>query len=78
MRRMMLKSKVHRATATETNLEYDGSLTLDTALMEAADMLPHEQVPMSVVFPLSVPLAERNDPLLLGRDPLVDRPYTAR
>lgn len=40
----MFKSKVHRATVTEANLNYTGSLTLDADLMEAADMLPHEQV----------------------------------
>jgi aspartate 1-decarboxylase len=40
----MLKSKVHRATVTEANLEYKGSLTLDRDLMDAADMLEYEQV----------------------------------
>ncbi len=40
----MLKSKIHRATVTEANLNYVGSLTLDVALMEAAGMLPFEQV----------------------------------
>ncbi|MCS6999525.1 MAG: aspartate 1-decarboxylase [Bacteroidota bacterium] len=44
MRRIMFKSKVHRATITEANLHYEGSLTLDQALMEAADILPYEQV----------------------------------
>ncbi len=44
MKRIMLKSKVHKAVATETNLEYDGSLTLDASLMEAADMVPNEQI----------------------------------
>lgn len=40
----MFKSKIHRATITEANLEYKGSLTLDPDLMEAANMLVHEQV----------------------------------
>lgn len=44
MRRTLFKSKVHRATVTEADLYYEGSLTLDTDLMKAADMLPYEQV----------------------------------
>jgi aspartate 1-decarboxylase len=40
----MLKSKIHRATITEANLAYEGSLTLDRQLMEAADILPYEMV----------------------------------
>jgi aspartate 1-decarboxylase len=40
----MLKSKIHRATVTEADLNYVGSLTLDTDLMEAAHMLPYEKV----------------------------------
>jgi aspartate 1-decarboxylase len=40
----MLKSKVHRATITEANLNYTGSLTLDPLLIEAAGMLVHEKV----------------------------------
>lgn len=44
MRRFMMKSKLHRATVTETNVEYEGSLTIDTDLLEAADILPHEQI----------------------------------
>ena len=44
MRRIMMKSKLHRATVTETNLDYEGSLTIDTDLLEAADILPHEQI----------------------------------
>ena len=42
--RTMLKSKIHRATVTEANLHYEGSITIDRALMEAADLLPYEQV----------------------------------
>lgn len=40
----MLKSKIHRATVTQADLHYIGSLTVDTELMEAADLLPGEQV----------------------------------
>jgi aspartate 1-decarboxylase len=43
----MLRSKIHRATVTEANLEYEGSLTVDPILMEAAGMLPYEQVHVS-------------------------------
>ena len=42
--RTMLKSKLHRATVTEANIQYEGSITIDKDLMEAADMLPYEQV----------------------------------
>jgi aspartate 1-decarboxylase len=44
MRRLMMKSKIHRATVTEANLDYEGSLTIDEELLEAADILPNEQV----------------------------------
>jgi aspartate 1-decarboxylase len=40
----MLKSKIHRATVTQADLHYVGSLTVDKDLMEAADLLPGEQV----------------------------------
>jgi len=40
----MLKSKIHRATVTETNVDYEGSLTIDEDLLEASDILPHEQI----------------------------------
>jgi aspartate 1-decarboxylase len=40
----MLKSKIHRAVVTEANIEYEGSITIDSDLMKAADMLPYEQV----------------------------------
>jgi aspartate 1-decarboxylase len=42
--RTMLKSKIHRATVTEANLEYEGSITVDEELMRAADLLPYERV----------------------------------
>ena len=44
MRRFMMKSKLHRATVTETNVDYEGSLTIDTDLLELANILPHEQI----------------------------------
>tara|TARA_Y100001970_G_scaffold221513_1_gene272264 strand:- start:6047 stop:6436 length:390 start_codon:yes stop_codon:yes gene_type:complete len=40
----ILKSKIHRATVTEANLYYEGSITIDKALMDAANILPYEQV----------------------------------
>lgn len=44
MIRVMCKSKIHRATVTDSNLNYEGSITIDNALMEAADILPYEKV----------------------------------
>ncbi len=44
MMREMLQAKVHRVTVTERNVEYEGSLTLDGALMEAAGMVSYERV----------------------------------
>ena len=44
MQRTMLKSKIHRATVTEANVEYEGSITIDADLMRAADLLPYEAV----------------------------------
>jgi aspartate 1-decarboxylase len=44
MRRTMLKSKIHRATVTDSDLHYVGSITIDPDLLEAADILEHEQV----------------------------------
>ena len=42
--RVMLKSKIHRATVTQADLDYVGSVAIDRALMEAADLLEGEQV----------------------------------
>jgi aspartate 1-decarboxylase len=42
--RIMMKSKIHRATVTQADLHYVGSVTLDGALMEAADLFEGEQV----------------------------------
>jgi aspartate 1-decarboxylase len=44
MTRTMLKSKIHRATVTDADLHYVGSITIDPDLLEAADILEHEQV----------------------------------
>jgi aspartate 1-decarboxylase len=44
MHRSMLKSKIHRATVTEADLNYEGSVTLDRRLLDAADILPFEEV----------------------------------
>jgi len=43
-RRSMLKSKIHRATVTHADVDYEGSLTLDADLLKAADILPFEEV----------------------------------
>ena len=42
--RIMLKSKIHRATVTDANIDYEGSITIDRKLMAEADILPYEQV----------------------------------
>ncbi|OGN90989.1 MAG: aspartate 1-decarboxylase [Chloroflexi bacterium RBG_13_46_14] len=42
--RNMLKSKIHRARVTGADIDYEGSIAIDTRLMEAADILPFEQV----------------------------------
>lgn len=44
MQRMLLRSKIHRATITGAHVEYEGSIALDAALMKAADFLPGERV----------------------------------
>ena len=42
--RIMLKSKIHRARVTRLNIDYEGSITIDSKIMEEADILPYEQV----------------------------------
>lgn len=42
--RVMLKSKIHRATVTDCNINYEGSITIDRKLLKEADILPYEQV----------------------------------
>ncbi len=44
MLRSMLKSKIHRAVVTEANVDYEGSLTVDAGLLEAADILEYEEI----------------------------------
>ena len=44
MQRSMFKSKIHRATVTAADLHYEGSITVDADLLDAADILEHEQV----------------------------------
>ena len=51
MRRTLFKSKIHRATVTQADLDYEGSVTIDAALMSAADILPYEKVlPLAATF----------------------------
>jgi len=45
--RLMLRSKIHKATVTDANLEYEGSLTVDEELLNEAGILPYEQVMVS-------------------------------
>lgn len=44
MQRIMLKSKIHRATVTDADLNYEGSITIDEGLMQQADLVPFEKV----------------------------------
>ncbi|MCP3099756.1 aspartate 1-decarboxylase [Myxococcus sp. K15C18031901] len=44
MRRILFKSKIHRATVTQADLDYEGSVTIDQDLLRAADILPFEKV----------------------------------
>ncbi|AQY50812.1 aspartate alpha-decarboxylase [Listeria weihenstephanensis FSL R9-0317] len=44
MMRTMMNGKIHRATVTEANLQYVGSITIDEAILDAVDMLPNEKV----------------------------------
>lgn len=44
MKRRMMHSKIHRATITDCNIDYEGSITLDSELIQASGMLPFEQV----------------------------------
>ena len=47
MFRPFLRAKIHRATITDANLDYEGSITIDAALLKAADIKPYEQVAIS-------------------------------
>lgn len=44
MQRFLFKSKIHRATVTDANLHYEGSITIDKELMDAANLMEYEQV----------------------------------
>ena len=44
MMRKMLRAKIHRATVTQANVDYEGSINIDSRLMEATDLLPNEAV----------------------------------
>ena len=44
MQRFMLKSKIHRARVTDANLDYEGSITIDSGLLDASDIIPYEKV----------------------------------
>lgn len=44
MHRHLMKSKIHRATVTSADLHYEGSLTVDEELLEAADLVTHEEI----------------------------------
>jgi len=59
----VFKSKIHRATVTEADLNYEGSVTIDVDLMRAADILPHEQVQV-----LNVMNGERFDTYAIAGD----------
>jgi aspartate 1-decarboxylase len=50
MQRTLLKSKIHRARVTDANLNYEGSLTIDADLMEAADILNYEQIKVYNIY----------------------------
>ena len=50
MQRTLLKSKIHRARVTDANLNYEGSLQIDSDLMEAADILPYEQIKVYNIY----------------------------
>lgn len=64
MTRFMFKSKIHRAVVTQAELYYEGSLTVDSELLEAADLLPYEKV--SVV---NVNNGERFETYLIAGEP---------
>ena len=50
MHRTLLKSKIHRVRITDANLNYEGSLTIDSDLMEAAEILPYEQIKVYNIY----------------------------
>ena len=55
MHRVMLKGTIHRATVTEHNLNYEGSITIDENLMDLAGIIPHKQVHIFTTATVSKP-----------------------
>jgi aspartate 1-decarboxylase len=51
----MLRAKIHRITATEANVQYEGSLTLDADLMDACDMVPYERIDAAIAVSTAPP-----------------------
>jgi len=60
----MCKSKIHRVTATDANLNYEGSITIDKKLMDAANILPFEKVQI-----LNINTGERAETYVIEGDP---------
>jgi aspartate 1-decarboxylase len=60
----MCKSKIHRATVTDANLNYEGSISIDRKLMDAANMLPFEKVQV-----LNINTGERAETYLIEGEP---------
>ena len=60
----MCKSKIHRATVTDANLNYEGSLTIDRKLMDAANILPFEKVQV-----LNINTGERAETYVIEGEP---------
>jgi aspartate 1-decarboxylase len=60
----MCKAKIHRAVITEANLEYEGSITIDRSLMDAAGLLPYEKVHVA-----NIASGQRLDTYVIPADP---------
>ena len=65
MMRIMMKSKIHRATVTQADLDYVGSVAIDSDLLEAADLLEGEQVAIVDIY-FSDPFHARTHPIRKG------------
>ena len=63
MLREMCKAKIHRATVTDANLHYEGSITIDEELLVAADILPYEKYKLStlITVPALKPMSLRKE-----------------
>ena len=64
MQRTFLKTKLHRATVTDANLNYEGSISIDRKLIDAANMLPFEKVQV-----LNINTGERAETYLIEGEP---------